>query len=112
MDGLVVFVELFYRQDEMKTLKDLEELAARFEPGEIVTIKYTGYSIKAKVIEPNPMGMWGRELGWVKVEQITDFEDREKRPVFEAAAEFISKEGEPEAESPLAILWKSSVYKE
>lgn len=72
--------------------------------GDEVNIAYTGYCVRAKVIEVEPFGNYGKQLGWVLVEQITDYEEASRRPQYEAAAEFITPLGEPIAESPLAYL--------
>lgn len=68
-----------------------------FVPGEIVNVQYTGYAVVATVIEE-------RERGWVLVDQVSDYEDYDHGPRFLAAAEFITRPGEPPAEQPMAKM--------
>lgn len=73
------------------------------EPGDEVTIAYTGYTIDATVLEPPTRS------GWVLVEQITDFEDRKPgdRPRFEAAVEFVVPRGETPPPGPFEAILRS-----
>lgn len=60
------------------------------------------------MIEVNPRGRYGRQWGWITVEQITDYENRERgdRPRFEAAVEYVRKLDEPLAPAPFLGLWE------
>lgn len=60
------------------------------EPGAIVKIHYwLSQTIIARVLEVEPHSRYGPQRGWVEVEQITDFEDRDVKPVFLAAVEYM-----------------------
>lgn len=56
------------------------------KPGDEINISYTGYWVRAKVLNIRP-GYLG---DWVEVEQITDFEDTDIRPTYDAHIEFCS----------------------
>lgn len=70
---------------------------ATLTPGATVEIAYWGYTVLATVIEVEPMGRYGKQHGWVTVEQITDYEDEEQRPRFDAAAEYMRVPKQPTA---------------
>lgn len=70
-----------------------------FEPDDLVTIAYTGYTVSARVIAdpaPGPYGLPGRD--WVLVEEI--IEGRDDGPQYEAAREFIVPAGETPPPGP------------
>ena len=60
------------------------------EPGDLVSVEYWSGPILASVIEVEPVGRYGPQLGWVTIEQLTDFEDREERLRFEAHHQYMS----------------------
>ena len=72
-----------------------------FEPGDPVTVRYTGYWIRGEIVEPDD----GR--GWVMVREKWNSNGGEwnadehdgNYPEYLAAAEFVRHEGEPLASS-------------
>jgi len=81
-----------------------EEMLA-LNPGDCVVVQYLGYEIEANVVEVEPYGRYGPQRDWVMIEQVTDFEDREERPTFEAAREYMSRPGETPAPKPFGGLY-------
>lgn len=64
---------------------------SKLSPGDTVQVFYWGYSIIAEVIEVEPMGRYGKQHGWITVEQISDYEDADERPRFEAHSDYMLK---------------------
>lgn len=60
-------------------------------PCEVVEIAYWHGNVMATIIEVEPEGRYGKQRGWATVEQITDFEECDKRPRFEAGLPWMRK---------------------
>lgn len=67
--------------------------------GTEVNVSYTGYHIRATVVEAPDA------FGWVEVEQITDYEGEDRRPRFKAYIEFVTLPGEPLARGPFEAMF-------
>lgn len=82
-----------------------------FKVGETVNIAYLfSGTLRAKVLKTEcdpPWDLKGLGPGWILVEQITDYEDvpEGQRPQFEAAVEFVWRDGEPEKSLPFSGLF-------
>lgn len=67
--------------------------------GTEVNVAYTGYSIRAVVVDPPD------PFGWVEIEQTSNYEDTDKRPRFKAHVEFVTLPGEPLSPGPFESLF-------
>lgn len=73
------------------------EEALKLQPGDRALIRYFNNITTAEVVEVEPMGSWGPQLGWVKVRHISDtaYGDRYAGAEYEAACEYMARESEP-----------------